>query len=229
MCVWAGGSRSPVEQFLAQLGRGRLAELAQALAVVDRLADQRRAKVAGVGVADRPGGGNDRDPLMARDIARVEILAVDDVLSRNGAPRAMTARDGDAALFAGPHPVDARIAPRAECVALGQRLPVRGVGDREARTDRVACAQECPEVGLERDPQRGRDEVVPAAVMALPPSATDVARPGLGGAQRAGAHALSWLMLTTVPAGDGGRCSQSRMGAYYAAGIRPLPLGSRLA
>jgi hypothetical protein len=86
-----------------------LAELAQALAVVDSLADQRRAEAAGVRVADRPGRSDDRDSLVAGDVARVEILVVDDVLGRHSATRAMAARDGD---------VDLRWADIAETAQL---------------------------------------------------------------------------------------------------------------
>ena len=48
-----------------------------------------------------------------------------------------------------------------------------------------------PEVRLEGDPQRGDDEVVPAAVSPIATNTPDVPATGLLGAQRARAIALS--------------------------------------
>jgi len=77
-------------------------------------------------------------------------------------------------------------------------------GNRHARADRVAGPEERPEVGLKRDPQGGNEEVVPAAVPALAATATDIAGPGLCGAQRARASALSSFMPPQyLPDADG--------------------------
>jgi hypothetical protein len=84
---------------------------------------------------------------------------------------------------------------------------------RPSGSRRVACGQERPEVGLEGDLQRGCDEVIPAAVSALPAAAADVAWPGLGGAQRARAYALSSLMRATVLVSACGRHARSRSGS----------------
>jgi hypothetical protein len=74
------------------------------------------------------------------------------------------------------HPVDAR--PARQRVALGQRLPVvRRVRHGHAGADGVARPQERAEVGFERHPQRGDEQVVPATVAATTARATDVTAP----------------------------------------------------
>jgi hypothetical protein len=76
---------------------------------------------------------------------------------------------------------------------------VAGVGDRDARADRVARPKESAEVRLEGDPERGYCEVVPAAVAASAAATTNLTRSRFVGAQRARADALSWLMPVSVP------------------------------
>jgi hypothetical protein len=58
------------------------------------------------------------------------------------------------------------------CLAI-----VRRGGHGHARPDGVARAQQRPEVGLERDPERRDEEVVPAAVAAEAARSTNVAAP----------------------------------------------------
>jgi hypothetical protein len=61
----------------------------------------------------------------------------------------------------------------------------------DARADRVARAEQGPEVGLEGNPQRSYDQVVPAAVPMSAAGTPDVAGSRFVGAQCARATALS--------------------------------------
>lgn len=87
----------------------------------------------------------------------------------------------------------------AERVAVRERLPVVArVGDYDTRADRIARSQEGPEICLEGDPQRGDDEVIPAAVRASAAGTTDLAGIRFVGAQRARATALSSFIGPSV-------------------------------
>ncbi len=105
----------------------------------------------------------------------------------------------DPALAPAVDPVDARPPAGSQRVALGEsRAVVRGVGHRHTRAHGVAGAQQRPEVGLERDPQRRHQQVVPAAVASAPAAAADLPPPRLRRGQSTGAHALSSLTPATV-------------------------------
>jgi len=47
--------------------------------VIDRLGEQCRAEMRGVALPDRDRGSNDRDPVVARDIAGRQVLVVDPI------------------------------------------------------------------------------------------------------------------------------------------------------
>jgi hypothetical protein len=69
-------------------------------------------------------------------------------------PPPAVALRSDPAVLAGVEPVDAAALGETPRVADGQRVAVvRGVGNRDARAGGVACAQQCPEVGLVGDPR----------------------------------------------------------------------------
>jgi hypothetical protein len=69
-----------------------------------------------------------------------------------------------------------RPSARTERVTMRKRMPVvLGIGDRDARSDRVAGTKQGPEVGLKGDPKRSYYEVVPAAVAASATPTTNVA------------------------------------------------------
>jgi len=92
-------------------------------------------------------------------------------------------------------PVNARRSFRPKRVALlERRAVVDGVGNRDARSDGIAGPEQRPKVGSERDPQRGDDEMVPAAVTASTTVTPDVSGTGFVGAQRARATALSSII-----------------------------------
>jgi hypothetical protein len=91
--------------------------------------------------------------------------------------------------------MDARPSSQSERVALREGCSVVGrVRDRDTCTDGIARPEEGSEVRLKGDPERGNNEVVPAAVAATAPVTTNVAGTGFLRAQRARATALSSLM-----------------------------------
>lgn len=101
----------------------------------------------------------------------------------------------DPAVLARADPVDARSSVWTECVAALERGPVMvGVGDGEAGADGIAGPEEGSEVGLKGDPERGDQEVIPAAMAAAAAGTTDPAGSRLVGAQRARATAPSSIM-----------------------------------
>jgi hypothetical protein len=102
-------------------------------------------------------------------------------------------------LLAGADPVNVGPALGAQGVPVRERSPVvRRVRNCNTRSNGVARPEQGAEVRLERDPERGDDEMVPAS-MATPTSSTaDVAAPRLLGAQAPGAAALSSLTAASL-------------------------------
>jgi hypothetical protein len=105
----------------------------------------------------------------------------------------------DPSLLIGADPVNVGPALGAQGVPVRECSPVvRRVRNRDTRSDGIARPEQGAEVRLERDPQRGNDEMVPAS-MATPTSSTaDVAAPRLLGAQAPGAAALSSRTPTSL-------------------------------
>src|ERR1039458_9047136 len=81
-----------------------------------------------------------------------------------------------------PAPSQTSRVPDGRCLTV-----VRGVGDRDAGAGRIAGAQQGAEVGLVGDPERGDDQVPPAAVGPRSAGPTDLPPRLLGGAHAAGA------------------------------------------
>jgi hypothetical protein len=169
------GHRS--EQLLAELRRGRLAELAQPVAVVDCLADQRGAEVTGVGVANRSRCGDDRDALVARHIPGVEVASVDDVLRGHRPSCAMATRDGDVDLrrahvaelmefqggIVGQHPLHAHRPQRRLHVAVE-----RARWQRDHAIQALATPFEQPPILQNHQPLR-RDPELPSLLLGHEP------------------------------------------------------------
>lgn len=121
---------------------------------------------------------------------------------------------GNPAVLVDGDPVDARAPSWSERVAVLERGPVvRCVRDRDARPDGIAGPQQGAKVRLERHPEWGYYEMVPAAVAAVAAATTDLAGSRFAGAQRARATALSSVMLVSLPAG---------VRSLPARGLRPL-------